>query len=105
VHEAIPDVASLPANVTVTGALYQPLAFGLRSALEPVTVGASLSILNWRWRLAVMGPLVAEQSSVELARKVLTAGQFGRSRRSPDLHGDVADLHPLLPAVPTSRWA
>ena len=26
-----PDVASLPVNVTVTGALYQPLPFGPRS--------------------------------------------------------------------------
>ena len=54
-HDAIPEVPSVPASVTVTGALYQPLAFGCRSGLAPVTAGLSLSILNWRCRVAPTG--------------------------------------------------
>ena len=48
VHEAIPEVGSEPENVTVTGALYQPFPLGAWSGDVPVTVGASLSMLNWR---------------------------------------------------------
>ena len=36
---AIPEVASLPFHVTVTGLLYQPLAFGSRSGLGAKTGG------------------------------------------------------------------
>jgi hypothetical protein len=36
---AIPEVLSLPFQVTVTGFLYQPFAFGARSALGPKTGG------------------------------------------------------------------
>src|SRR5438874_7602566 len=74
-HDAIPDVASLPARVTVTGVLYQPFPFGWWSAVAPVTVGLSLSILNWRWKVNVARPSVAVQSSVSvLARNVFTVG-------------------------------
>src|SRR3954470_7418969 len=41
-QEAMPLTASVQANCTVTGALYQPAAFGLVVAL-PVMVGAVLS--------------------------------------------------------------
>jgi hypothetical protein len=43
---AIPEVASLPLNVTVTGALNQPLPFAPRSGAAPVTAGGVLSILT-----------------------------------------------------------
>ena len=36
---AIPDVASLPFQLTVTGLRYQPFAFGDRSGLEANTGG------------------------------------------------------------------
>ena len=36
---AIPEVASLPCQLTVTELLYQPFAFGLRSGLGPNTGG------------------------------------------------------------------
>lgn len=75
-HEAIPDVGSVPENVTLTGALNQPFPLGARSADEPVTVGASLSILNWRCRPTMFEPSVAVQSSVsELDENVQLAGQ------------------------------
>ena len=40
VHVSIPDVASVPAKVTVNAWLYQPFESGLRDGLEPVTCGA-----------------------------------------------------------------
>lgn len=42
---ASPDVASLPCQVTVTGLLYQPLAFGLRSGVG-LSAGAVESYLS-----------------------------------------------------------
>src|SRR3954453_18015088 len=42
-HDCTPESASLQANVTVTGALYQPLALAARSG-EPVMVGLGRSI-------------------------------------------------------------
>jgi hypothetical protein len=38
---AIPEVLSLPFQVTVTGFLYQPFTFGARSALGAKTGGSS----------------------------------------------------------------
>jgi hypothetical protein len=48
VQVAIPDVASLPLNVTPTGLLYQPFASGPRLNDAPVTFGgvASRLIVN-----------------------------------------------------------
>ena len=48
-HDASPELLSVPAKVTVTGCVYQPFASGGRSAVSPVTVGASTSMLNCRW--------------------------------------------------------
>src|SRR5581483_2157243 len=102
-QDAIPEVASLPANVTLTGALYQPFAFGCRSTLAPVTVGLSLSILNWRCRLAPTGePSVAVQSSVsELAWNVFTAGQLvSVAPATPICPVTSLTYQPLSPVVP-----
>ena len=45
VHAAIPDVASVPAKLKVTGFRYQPLLSGLRSG-DGVTAGGVASYLN-----------------------------------------------------------
>ena len=37
---SIPDVASVPANVTMNAWLYQPFESGLRDGVDPVTCGA-----------------------------------------------------------------
>ncbi len=42
---AIPDVASVPAKLTVTGLLFQPLAFGAGAALTPDCSRAAPSAL------------------------------------------------------------
>ena len=84
VQLAIPEVVSLPLNVTVTGWLYQPPASGARSGDAVVTTGASVSILNCRWNWTVDEPSVAVQSTAsELVRKVLTSGQVDRSHLAP----------------------
>src|SRR5579884_850904 len=101
-HDAIPDVASLPANVTVTGALYQPLPLGCRSAVAPVTVGLSVSILNCRWNGIVALPSVAVQSSASLlVRKVLTAGHVVSVAPVTDIWTLTGETYqPLSPGVP-----
>jgi hypothetical protein len=45
VHDAIPDVASLPPKLTPTLVLYHPLAFGALAAVPVTPVGAVSSIL------------------------------------------------------------
>jgi hypothetical protein len=48
VHEAMPEVPSEPLNEIPTGWLNHPFASAERLGVPPVTVGASLSILNCR---------------------------------------------------------
>ena len=94
VHEAIPEVASLPVKDTVTGALYQPLPFGARSGELPVTVGASLSILNWRWKRHARGAVRC--GAVERVRARVEGLDHRAARvggaRDLDLRGHVADV-------------
>ena len=52
-HELNPDVASVPANATVTAWLNQPFESAPRVGAPPVTVGAVLSILKMGCELAV----------------------------------------------------
>ena len=68
----------------------------------PVTIGASLSILNWRWKATLEVPSVAEQSSEsELERKVLTTGQFVSVALATWICAVTSlTYQPLLPAVP-----
>ena len=66
-HDAMPDVASEPAKRYRHGWLNQPFASAARLGDAPVTVGASVSILNCeveRDRHAL--PSVAVQSSTSL---------------------------------------
>jgi hypothetical protein len=44
---AIPEVASLPFQVTVTGLLYQPFAFGARSGLGANTGGVESYLIGF----------------------------------------------------------
>ena len=44
-HEATPDVKSLPENATATAWLYQPLVSAARAGWPPVTTGGVLSRL------------------------------------------------------------
>src|SRR5579862_5979431 len=98
----MPDVGSVPAKVTVTGALYQPFAFGGRSAVAAVTVGLSVSILNCKWKLTVDVPSVALQSRVSLLeRNVLTAGHVVSVAPAGVMFAVTAlTYQPLSPAVP-----
>ena len=48
VHDARPDVLSVPWNDRLTVCVYQPFLSGARSADAPVTVGAEVSMLNCR---------------------------------------------------------
>ncbi len=87
----------------MTGALYQPFAFGCRSGVTAVTVGLSLSILNWRWKLTVEIPSVAVQSRLSLLeRNVFTLGQVVSVAPAGGGMVTVTSLRyqPLSPAVP-----
>jgi len=44
---AIPEVASLPCQLTVTELLYQPFAFGLRSGIGAKTGGSASILINF----------------------------------------------------------
>ena len=44
---AIPEVLSLPFQVTVTGLLYQPFPFGVRSGLGPNTGGVESYLIGF----------------------------------------------------------
>ena len=44
---AIPEVESLPCQVTVTELLYQPFAFGFRSGLGAKTGGSASILINF----------------------------------------------------------
>src|SRR3954451_20905158 len=52
-HDAMPEVASAPANVMTTWWLYQPPTSGGRSAAELVTVGAVASYRSAKETAAV----------------------------------------------------
>src|SRR5215475_13755536 len=73
----MPDVASEPTNVIVTGWLYQPFESAARSTDAEPTVGASVSILNCSENCVVAWPSVALQFSVSLlVLNVFASGQL-----------------------------
>src|SRR5215471_12993433 len=63
VHEAIPEVASVPAKATATGWLYQPFASGARPALA-LTFGAVPSYFRPRLAGAETLPALSVQVPV-----------------------------------------
>ena len=101
-HPAIPDVGSLPLNDTETGWLYQPPASGDRSGTAELTVGASVSILNWRWKSTDDEPSVAlHERASELVRNVFTSGQSESIAPCTESCAVTAlTYHPLSPGVP-----
>ena len=97
VQLAIPDVVSLPLNVTVTGWLYQPPASGARSGDAVVTTGASVSILNCRWNWTVDEPSVAVNRLVGARSEGLDEGAVGvGGTLHRQLRGDGAAVPPVI---------
>jgi hypothetical protein len=77
VQLAMPEVASLPLQLIVTGFRYQPFASGERAGVAELAVGAVASILTVFVVTAVVPPLlVAEQVRVVpvLGPSILIAG-------------------------------
>ena len=70
---AIPEVLSLPFQVTVTGLLYQPFVFGARSALAANT-GAVESYLNGFGRISRAEVLPAWSVQLPLGAMLLPSG-------------------------------
>ena len=101
-HESMPDVASEPAKAIPTGWLNQPFASAARLGDAPVTVGASVSILNCRWNGIDALPSVAVQSSTSpTALNVFAAGQVVSVAPCTEIWTVTAlRYQPLSPAVP-----
>ncbi len=60
----MPDVASFPANVTVSAWLNQPLASALRDGEAPVTTGAVASYLSGKLLVALWLAALSRQEPV-----------------------------------------
>jgi hypothetical protein len=77
VQNAIPELASVPVNVTVTFVLFQPLPFALGD-LVPVVLGAAASRLTRTDEFVVPPVLVAEHETVEPAAEVFVLKLVGQ---------------------------
>ena len=80
---AIPEVASLPLQLIVTGFLYQPFASGERAVFAARPVGGSLSTL--------IGLVVVEicELSISVAVQVFVVPVVGPSTLTASSHPDV----------------
>ena len=93
----MPDVASEPTNVIVTGWLYQPFESAARSTDAELTVGASVSILNCSESCQVAA-LVVGRAAVE---RVVARVEGLRDRTVGVHHGIVdGDVHHDRAPVP-----
>jgi hypothetical protein len=89
VQLAIPEVASLPSQLIVTGSLYQPFESAERVGAAVATVGAVASILIVLVVTAVVPPsLVAMHVVPGLGPSILTAG----SQPLVELIGELGSL-------------